>query len=114
MIADEKIGFLLLGHAQAGIGAGLIVVLRNVAALLVEVFSREEHAVLRSDLEFDLSRELEMVEIIVRAITVVRAIVAVERVGEIAEPSELRSALDPFAVAAIFGAGADPEPVLLE
>ena len=55
VIADEEVRFLLFSHAQAGVGAGLIVVLRHVPALLVEVFHREEYAVLGRNLELELT-----------------------------------------------------------
>src|SRR5438045_477717 len=105
MIPQEKIGLLLFGGAEGLAGAGLIVILRNVAGIGIKITDLHENAVFIGDLLFRAQGQVQLVEVIVWPVAVLRTIRGIERITEIPELPILRGFLQPIAVGLIFRAG---------
>ena len=109
MIAQQHVRLLFFGHAQGLAGAFLIVILGYIARLRIEITHLQKNAVLVRKLLLEAGGQIELLQIVVRSLTLFGAIKRIERVAAVAEQAVLRSALNPIAAAEIFGAGEDAQ-----
>src|SRR5205814_4119801 len=93
---------------------GLIVELAHVTRLDALELGFHIDAVVRSDLFFDASPEIEPIDVIVWPLALVEQVIGVEGIAEVAERAVLRAGLVPVAPAEILRAGKDSQPVPLE
>src|SRR5438477_4466640 len=120
MVAQQSKRFLGFFRAQSQIRPALalwesrIVIRIHITGLGVVIGHLEENAVLGSDLLFEAQRGGELVEIVVRALAVFRAVVHLGGVTEVSINAVLRRALNPVAPAQILGLGIEAEAIALE
>ena len=114
MVAGEEVRVLVFCDAEGAAGCSLVIILKHVAGTIISVVDLQEERVLRGDLLFEPGREVEGVQIVVRPLSVVGAVVLIERETGVAEVSILRSVLQPGAAARVFGIVVNSKVILFE
>ena len=100
--------------ADVTAGLPLVKILLNIAGLGVVVRDLKEQAVLGRELVLQTRGEVDLLEVVVGALPIFRAIVRVQRISGFAEVSILRGALNPIAAAEVIGAREKAEAVSVE
>src|SRR5258706_7496851 len=112
MVTKQNVWVLVLTYAQgcawvnrSGNLPVLIVILGQVARRRIEIAGLEKYAVFVRDLLFEARGQIELLQIIIRTISLLRPVIRIQRVAGVAENPVLRPALNPITAAKLFGAG---------
>src|SRR5438270_1521152 len=105
MPASDEQRFLGLFRSNRRAGAGLVVILAEVAGRCAVIDSLKVNAVLRRDLVFELKRNGELIEVVVGPEAVERVIKDIRSISHVVVDAVLRGGLGPVAATLVFGAG---------
>ena len=114
VIARQDNWLLRLLESHDGIGLDLIVVRRQIASLGVVVNGLQIHAVLQTQLLLQLKRHAQLLQVVVRTITLLGPISGFDRVTALTHRAVLHRILNPVAATRISRLRTEAEMILLE
>src|SRR4051794_2578567 len=114
VIAKNCAWLLFLLHAQCLTGLILIVILGEIARLEIEIRDLCEDAILGGELLFETASHIELLEVVVGALSVFGSIRFVDGVAGIAEDAVLRRRLNPVPGTAVLGVRVNSQVIPVE